>query len=331
MEIDIQMISEILYESLMHPLTMAPLLGINLVLGAVIGVLVNVVGKVMGEGKTIDEVAHRTDGPYEIDGAIHGEQIHTCEPSDGRESVHTSDAGLGYGDLSPIQLDHVHADDHRHEYTPDCADDRTHDHTHGRAHDHAYGGSCVGESASPKELSKPQKKLIVDCLIQGNMELLRHPKNQTNEEYALMRKFAIILLRDITKGNNSLVKHEFSELLKGDTESRIKAAFNSVENKPDDDMNVSGAQTYNLTVAIAGGLKYPALNEKGNVDYNELVDFLGRLCEIFKKEQDLSLLWSNPSNTNEVTESLGLWLTGNWKIMMIPYRIGILLFLILCR
>ena len=66
MEIDIQMISEILYESLMHPLTMAPLLGINLVLGAVIGVLVNVVGKVMGEGKTIDEVAHRTDGPYEM-------------------------------------------------------------------------------------------------------------------------------------------------------------------------------------------------------------------------------------------------------------------------
>ncbi len=116
------------------------------------------------------------------------------------------------------------------------------------------------------------------------MELLRHPKNQTNEEYALMRKFAIILLRDITKGNNSLVKHEFSELLKGDTESRIKAAFNSVENKPDDDINVSVDQTYNLTVAIAGGLKYPALNEKGNVDYNELVDFSERLCKIFKWE-----------------------------------------------
>lgn len=81
MEIDIQMISEILYESLMHSLTIAPLLGINLVLGAVIGVLVNVVGKVMGEGKTIDEVAHRTDGPYEIDGATHGKQVHTCEPS----------------------------------------------------------------------------------------------------------------------------------------------------------------------------------------------------------------------------------------------------------
>lgn len=134
------------------------------------------------------------------------------------------------------------------------------------------------------ELSKPQKKLIVDCLLQGNMELLRHPKNQTNEEYALMRKFAIILLRDITKGNNSLVKREFSELLKGDTESRIKAAFNSVENKPDDDINVSVDQTNNLTVAIAKGLKYPTLNEKGNVDYNELVEFLERLCKIFKWE-----------------------------------------------
>ena len=75
-----------------------------------------------------------------------------------------------------------------------------------------------------------------------------------------------------------------SHLLEGDTETRIKAAFNKVDNKPDDDINVSVDQANNLTIAIAKGLNYPAIDENGNVDYNELMDFLERLCRIFKWE-----------------------------------------------
>jgi len=56
------------------------------------------------------------------------------------------------------------------------------------------------------ELSNSQKKRIVNCLLQGNIELLKYPKNQSNDQHPLMRKFAIILLRNITQKNNSLVK-----------------------------------------------------------------------------------------------------------------------------
>ena len=132
------------------------------------------------------------------------------------------------------------------------------------------------------ELSKNQKKLIVRCLLEGNIELLRHPKNQSDENYELMRKFAIMLLRDIAKGNKSLVWQAFSPLLVEDTEAKIIEAFASKEEIPDDDISVSVDQTSNLTAAIVNGLKYPELDSKGNVDYSELIIFLEKLCRIFK-------------------------------------------------
>ncbi len=134
------------------------------------------------------------------------------------------------------------------------------------------------------ELSKNQKKLIINCLTQGNIELLKYPKNQSEDDFALMRKFAIILLRDITKGNKSLVWQEFSELLDNDIETKIVEAFRAKEEIPDDDISVSVDQTANLTVAIANGLEYPELDERGNVDYSDLLVFLEELCKIFKWE-----------------------------------------------
>jgi hypothetical protein len=134
------------------------------------------------------------------------------------------------------------------------------------------------------ELTKPQKQLIVESLLHGNVELPRHPSKQSVDSYALMRKFAIILLRDITKGNISLVWKEFAPLLDEVTVSRIKEVFSTRENQLDDDINTSLDQTNNLRAAIASGLKYPAIDERGNVDYWVLVDFLDELCKIFKWE-----------------------------------------------
>lgn len=134
------------------------------------------------------------------------------------------------------------------------------------------------------ELTKPQKQLIVQSLLHGNVELPRHPSNQTVDSYALMRKFAIILLRDITKGNISRVWKEFAPFLDEVTVSRIKEVFSNKENQLDDDINTSLDQTNNLRAAIAGGLKFPVIDERGNVDYWGLVGFLEELCKIFKWE-----------------------------------------------
>lgn len=133
------------------------------------------------------------------------------------------------------------------------------------------------------ELSKPQKKVIVDCLSQGKIELLKHPANQSVENYALMRKFALILLRDIISNRNSFVRKEFSSLLSPEIESKIRIAFST--KTTDDDINISSDQVENLTAAIAKGLTYPQLTYQANVDYPQLVSFLEKLCDVFKWEK----------------------------------------------
>lgn len=134
------------------------------------------------------------------------------------------------------------------------------------------------------ELSNNQKAKIIESLAEGNVQLNKYPKNQTAEEYSLMRKFTGILLRDIMQGNKSLVWKEFSHLLNNETEEKIRSAFSNSANKPDDDINVSVDQSNNLTTAILKGLKYPEIDANGNVAYDSLLDFLEVLCKIFKWE-----------------------------------------------
>ncbi len=93
-----------------------------------------------------------------------------------------------------------------------------------------------------------------------------------------MRKFALILLRDITKGRDSLVHRSLHPFLTENDEEKIKANFTQKPATPDDDINVSVDQTENSTSAIARGMSYPTLDINGNVDYNELMNFLERMC-----------------------------------------------------
>lgn len=44
-------------------------------------------------------------------------------------------------------------------------------------------------------------------------------------------------------------------------------------------------QTENLTTAIARGMSYPRPDINGNVNYNDLIDFLERMCHVFKWEK----------------------------------------------
>lgn len=104
------------------------------------------------------------------------------------------------------------------------------------------------------ELSKTQKQVIVDCLSQGKIELLKYPSTQSVENYALMRKFALILLKDIMSNRNSFVRKEFSSLLSAEDENKIRAAFST--KTTDDDINISSDQIENLTTAITKAWSY---------------------------------------------------------------------------
>lgn len=131
-----------------------------------------------------------------------------------------------------------------------------------------------------KVISGQMKKGIVEALTQGNVEF---PKGaESSEVYEMKRKFGLILLRDITQGRDSLVRHEFAPFLGGDTIQAIREAFDERANKQDDDINVSIDQAETLSDAIRAGLKYPELSSDRKFNYDDTLAFLQRLAQIFK-------------------------------------------------
>lgn len=133
-------------------------------------------------------------------------------------------------------------------------------------------------------LTPEQKTGIVSVLKSGQAEI---PKDGSlpPAEYSLIRKVANILLKDIVSGRASRVKKEFSDVLSPKDEAAIVAAFAGREHSLDDDINLSLDQTERLAREIRSGrLHYPAIRIGGKADYNELRNFLERLCDIFKWE-----------------------------------------------
>ena len=133
-------------------------------------------------------------------------------------------------------------------------------------------------------LTPEQKTGIVSVLKSGQAEI---PKDGSLPlaEYSLIRKVANILLKDIVSGRASRVKKEFSDVLSPEDEAAIVAAFAGREHSLDDDINLSLDQTERLAREIRSGrLHYPAIRIGGKADYNELRNFLERLCDIFKWE-----------------------------------------------
>lgn len=131
-------------------------------------------------------------------------------------------------------------------------------------------------------LTRPQKEHIVKMLLSGSLEFERYPAKQSADEYDLMRKFGLILINDIVNNRNSRVKNEFLDHLTVENIIQIRDIFSDKKVQPDNDINVSIDQTENLMSAIEKGLCYPDFNEETGADYNKTIEFMERLCVIFK-------------------------------------------------
>ena len=143
-------------------------------------------------------------------------------------------------------------------------------------------------ATNPKVLKNVEKQYVVEILKSGSSIIPQRVNNkgedlQTEESYIMMRKFGLILLRDIMEDRDSLVRREFSDLLSVDDENEIRAKFSSSPTLPDDDINTSVDQTKRLIRAIRGGLKYPPCIN-GGFRYADVVDFLNKLAVIFEWE-----------------------------------------------
>jgi hypothetical protein len=97
----------------------------------------------------------------------------------------------------------------------------------------------------------------------------------------MMRKFGLILLRDIVENKDTLVRREFKPLLTDEDEIWIRKYFKNSTTIPDDDINTSVDQTKRLIIAIKQhGLQYPKVLN-GKFDYHEVLDFLNKLSNVF--------------------------------------------------
>lgn len=133
------------------------------------------------------------------------------------------------------------------------------------------------------ELNSNQKKLIVNTLLSGSIEIHKSKKNQSEDNYELMRKIMLILVGDIVGNRNSRVKREFAPYLTPETESKIRKQFSVPEKKPDEDINVSCDQMQSINKLIHNGLAYPEIKDpRHGADYVEVLSFLNKLAVAFK-------------------------------------------------
>lgn len=141
---------------------------------------------------------------------------------------------------------------------------------------------------NPSVLKKVEKQYVVDILKSGSSVIpQRMSANgtplQSEESYVMMRKFGLILLRDIMEDRNSLVRKQFSDFLTVEDEDNIRQKFKKMPTLPDDDINTSVDQTKKLIIAIKKGLTYPAC-QNGQFVYQDIVEFLDKLSKIFDWE-----------------------------------------------
>lgn len=159
------------------------------------------------------------------------------------------------------------------------------------------------------KLTKDVKENIVTELSNGSVEFKPIPK-QPKADYDMIRKFALILLKDIIHNNNSLVRREFAPYLSPEKELCIKNKFGTSKIQQDDDINASVDQICNLHDEMSKGLEFPS-RKNGGFDYSLVLHFLSTLSKIFKWEKYEPNTLGQASKRKWYAVILIQWMQGN--------------------
>ena len=136
-----------------------------------------------------------------------------------------------------------------------------------------------------QELKPKFKKHVIDTLLTGSSKIEPYVTEggtqQPEEEYIMMRKFGLILLKDIMDDRNSLVRREFSAFMPENGEQTIREKFAGQTDYIDSDINISSDQSRRLAAAIHNGSHYPDKPADGRFTHKMVLDFLEELSRIF--------------------------------------------------
>lgn len=134
-----------------------------------------------------------------------------------------------------------------------------------------------------QDLKPKLKEHVVKTLMSGTSQI--EPYNtkstkQSEEEYVMMRKFGLILLKDIMDDRDSLVRREFSAHMPEGGEATIRKLFSEQTDYIDSDINISADQSRRLAAAIRQGTHYPKPQD-GKFSHSVVLGFLEELSRIF--------------------------------------------------
>lgn len=134
-----------------------------------------------------------------------------------------------------------------------------------------------------QDLKPKLKEHVVKTLMSGTSQI--EPYNtkstkQSEEEYVMMRKFGLILLKDIMDERDSLVRREFSAHMPEGGEATIRKLFSEQTDYIDSDINISADQSRRLAAAIRQGTHYPKPQD-GKFSHSVVLGFLEELSRIF--------------------------------------------------
>ena len=169
-------------------------------------------------------------------------------------------------------------------------------------------------ATDPNVLKKVEKQYVADILKSGTAEIPRRTNEegkelQTEESYTMMRKFGLILLRDIMEERDSLVHKEFADFLTPADEESIREKFKDSPTLPDDDINTSVDQTKKLIIAIREGLEYPS--SANGFHHKEVLGFLDKLAEIFDWGMYEKSTLGNANKRRWYAVILAQWMEGS--------------------
>lgn len=171
-------------------------------------------------------------------------------------------------------------------------------------------------ATNPKVLKKVEKQYVADILKTGSSVIPQRVNAngdplQSEESYIMMRKFGLILQKDIVEDRDTLVRREFKQFLTDEDEIKIREAFKNAETVPDEDINTSVDQTKRLIMAIKkDNLHYPEV-QNGFFKHDVVLDFLDDLNRVFQWEIYESSTLGKASLRSWYAVILSQWMEGN--------------------
>lgn len=159
--------------------------------------------------------------------------------------------------------------------------------------------------------NKAHYPALVRDLVKGDIEMTSCHAEASDKDFDALRKFALIIMNDYAAGVDSPLTEMFEDYVTPAEKTAIKKNF--PPEKTSDDITLSYDQAYTLSQVVSMGAKYPELKgEDDEVDFNELLRFLGMLSRVFKWETyEKETIGKSPNVLKWYAVILLRWIRGN--------------------